>query len=106
MSSLKRRLARRQKRQSRHPRPALHIGPSELGELGELKGILSQLRAGPLGEAGLAREGNSLALAEDATPEEIEATVAKLRALLHRVEQQRLEPDDWPLLRALLQEAM
>jgi hypothetical protein len=103
VSSLKRRLARRQKWQSRHPRPALHISPSEQGAL---KGILSQLRAGPLGEAGLACEGSSLALPEDATLEEIEATLAKLRGLLHRVEQQRLEPDDWPLLRALLREAM
>lgn len=104
MSSLQRRLARRQKRQSRAPRPALHLRSSELVEL---KSFLAQAQAGPLGEVELAREGDSLTLPEDATLEEIEATLAKLRGLLHRVEEQRLEPDDWPLLRALLlREAM
>jgi hypothetical protein len=72
----------------------------------ELKSFLAQAQAGPLGEVELAREGDSLTLPEDATLEEIEAALARLRALLHRVEEQQLEPDDWPLLRALLQEAM
>jgi hypothetical protein len=108
VSSQQRRLARRQKRQSGPPRPALHVSPSEQGELNaQLRNFLSQGQAGPQGEVELAHEGDSLTLPEDATLEEIEATLAKLRGLLHRVEQQRLEPDDWPLLRALLvREAM
>ena len=104
MSSQQRRLTRRQKRQS--GAPALHVSPSELGALNaQLRNFLSQAQAGPQGEVELAHEGDSLTLPEDATLEEIEATLAKLRGVQHRVEQQRLEPGDWPLLRALLQRA-
>ncbi len=40
------------------------------------------------------------------TPAELEAAVVRLRQLHHRIGQRQLEPDDWPLLRLLLREAM
>jgi len=52
VSPLQRRLARRQKQRSRPPRPALRISPIELQEL---KDILSQAKAGPLGDAELGK---------------------------------------------------
>ena len=50
--------------------------------------------------------GTDLALGEDATLEQIEATVEKLRQILERVDRQELEPEDWAVLRAVLREAM
>jgi hypothetical protein len=53
-------------------------------------------------EREVAHAGADLALAEDATLEQIEATVEKLRQVLQR---QELEPEDWALLRAVLRES-
>lgn len=50
----------------------------------------------------LASQDSVLGLTDDATLEEIEATVARLRELWHRVDQRQLEPDDWAFIRALL----
>jgi hypothetical protein len=57
-------------------------------------------------EREVALAGTDLALAEDATLEQIEATVEKLRQILQRVDRQELEPEDWAVLRAVLREAM
>lgn len=104
MSSQQRRFTRRQKRQS--DAPALHVSQSELGALNaQLRNFISQAPAGPQGEVDLGHEGDSLTLPEDATLEEIQATLARLRGVQHRFDQQRLEPGDWQLLRALLQRA-
>lgn len=37
---------------------------------------------------------------------ELEAALVRLRQLHHRIGQRQLAPDDWPLLRVLLREAM
>lgn len=57
-------------------------------------------------ERQFAREEIGLALTDDATPEQLKATLDRLRQLHERVEQQRLEPDDWALLRAVILESM
>jgi hypothetical protein len=57
-------------------------------------------------EREVALAGTDLALAEDATLEQIETTVEKLRQILQRVDRQELEPEDWAVLRAVLREAM
>lgn len=57
-------------------------------------------------ERQFARSATGLALTEDATPEQIEATVDRLRQLGKRIDQRQLEPGDWALIRALVLEAM
>jgi hypothetical protein len=57
-------------------------------------------------EREVANAGADLALGEDATLEQIEATVEKLRQVLQRVDRQELAPEDWAVLRAVLREAM
>jgi hypothetical protein len=57
-------------------------------------------------ERQFAREQGGLALTDDATPEQLKATVERLRELGHRIEQRQLEPGDWALIRALVVEAM
>jgi hypothetical protein len=57
-------------------------------------------------ERAVAHAGAGLALGEDATLEEIEATVEKLRQVLQRVDRQELEPEDWAVVRAVLQEEL
>jgi UDP-N-acetylmuramyl pentapeptide synthase len=57
-------------------------------------------------ERAAARAAAGLALGEDATLEQIQATVAKLRQVLQRVERQELEPEDWAVLSAVLWEEM
>ena len=52
------------------------------------------------------REEADLTTSDDATLEEIEATLDRLRKLQHRVEQQELEPDDWAVLRAMIEEEL
>jgi hypothetical protein len=37
---------------------------------------------------------------------ELEAVLARLRQLHYRIGQRQLDPEDWPLLRVLLREAM
>lgn len=62
-------------------------------------------RSGEL-ERAVAHAGAGLALGEDATLEQLEATVEKLRQVLQRVDRQELEPEDWAVLGAVLREAM
>ena len=57
-------------------------------------------------EGKCAREEADLAMSDDATLEEIEATLDRLRKLQNRVERQELEPDDWALLRAMIEEEL
>ena len=45
-------------------------------------------------------------LKEDATPEQLQDTLDRLRQVLHRAKQQQLEPDDWAIVSALLQAEM
>lgn len=45
-------------------------------------------------------------LAEDATLEQIEATLEKLRQVLQRVDRRELEPEDWAVLSAVIRESM
>ena len=45
-------------------------------------------------------------LKEDATPEQLQDTLDRLRQVLHRAKQRRLEPDDWAIVSALLQAEM
>ena len=52
----------------------------------------------------LAREADELANGE--TLEQLEVTIDELRQLRQRVEQRQIEPDDWALLRTLVQEEM
>jgi hypothetical protein len=47
-----------------------------------------------------------LALQDDATLEQLEATLDRLRQLQHGVERRQLGPDDWALLSALIRETM
>ena len=57
-------------------------------------------------EREVALAGTDLALAEDATLEQIEATVEKLRQVLQRVDRRELKPEDWAVLSAVIREAM
>ena len=57
-------------------------------------------------ERQFAREQAGLALTDDATPEQLKATVDRLRQLGHRIDLRQLEPGDWALIRALVLEAM
>lgn len=57
-------------------------------------------------ERAAAQAAAGLALGDDATLEQLQATVAKLREVLQRVERQELAPEDWAVLRALLLEEM
>jgi hypothetical protein len=43
-------------------------------------------------------------LKEEATLEQLEATLNRLRQVLQRAKQRQLEPDDWAILSAVLQE--
>ena len=45
-------------------------------------------------------------LKEDATPEQLQDTLDRLRQVLHRAKQRQLEPDDWAIVSALLQAEM
>lgn len=45
-------------------------------------------------------------LKEDATPEQLQETLDRLRQVLHRAKQRQLEPNDWLLLKVLLREEM
>jgi len=45
-------------------------------------------------------------LKENATPEQLQDMLDRLREVLHRAKQRQLEPDDWPLLNVLLREEM
>jgi hypothetical protein len=55
---------------------------------------------------GSVHESTELAAKEGETLERLEDTLERLRQLYRRVEQQQLEPDDWALLAALVQEEM
>jgi len=58
-------------------------------------------------ERELVREDDALAgLKEDATLEQFEATLNRLRQVRERAKQRQLEPDDWALLRAVIEEEM
>ena len=51
------------------------------------------------------KDGDVAAVAAlDATPEQLEVTLDRLRQLHHRIDQRQLEPDDWALLAALIRE--
>lgn len=57
-------------------------------------------------EREIARARAGLALGEDATLEQIQATVEILRQLLQRVDRRELEPEDWAVLSAVLRESL
>ena len=57
-------------------------------------------------ERQFAREATGLVLTDDATPEQLKATLARLRQLLDRFDQGELGPEDRALIRALILESM
>jgi hypothetical protein len=57
-------------------------------------------------ERKFAREATGLALTDHATPEQLKATVARLRQLLERFDHGELKSDDRALIRALILESM
>ena len=58
-------------------------------------------------EQELVREDDALAgLREDAPQEQFEATLNRLRQVRDRAMRRQLEPDDWAILRAVIEEEM
>ncbi|HEY6728745.1 MAG TPA: hypothetical protein VI197_32260 [Polyangiaceae bacterium] len=51
-------------------------------------------------------EDGGLALPEEESLEQIEASLARLRQLMDRVEHRQLEPEDWALVRAIAQKML
>jgi hypothetical protein len=51
-------------------------------------------------------EAGEHALPEEESLEEIEASLARLRQLMERVERRQLEPEDWALVRAIVEEQL
>ena len=51
-------------------------------------------------------EDGNLELPEEESLEQIEASLARLRQLIERIERQHLEPEDWALVRAMVVQEM
>jgi hypothetical protein len=51
-------------------------------------------------------DDGGIALSEEASLEEIEARLARLRQLLERVDREELEPEDWALVRSIAQDML
>ena len=51
-------------------------------------------------------EDGNLELPEEESLEQLEASLARLRQLYQRVEQEELEPEDWALVRGMVQEML
>lgn len=80
--------------------------------IGESEQALARENAGlALNDAGVAADAARdaeavLAALRGGTLPELEAALDRLRQLHYRIGQRRLKPEDWPLLRVLLREAM